>query len=139
MVGILVVTHGELSAGLIDAMELIMGKQQGIRSMGLYHGKDIAEFGSELEVEMKSINEGDGILVLVDLYAASPYNQAVLHYRNLQDTKCRIISGVNLPMLLELMMMRNAEMELDDLWHSCMESGKEGIREFLFEYEKFQK
>lgn len=138
MIGILVVTHGKLASGFLDAMELIMGKQQGIICMGLYHGKDINEFGLELEREMKALDEGDGVIVLVDLYAASPYNQAVLHHRTLHNTNCRIISGVNLPMLLELTMMRNAHMQLDEIWHTGMERGKDGIKEFLLEYGKFQ-
>lgn len=137
MVGVLISTHGELSKGLVDSIKLIMGEQSNLDTMGLVHGKDINEFGNEFVEKVKALDEGQGVIVLVDLYAASPYNQAVMKKNELDGIAYRVVTGVNLPMALELLAMRNEDSTADDLWEVCLNAGKEGIKEFDQELRKF--
>lgn len=134
MLGILIATHGRFSIGIQDAAELIVGKQENIKTMSLFHDTDIATFGDEMEANIKELNQGEGVIVFVDLFAASPYNQAVLKKREIKDTPYKIITGVNLPMLIECLGMRMAEMHVEKTWEILLDIGKFGIKEFDQEF-----
>lgn len=134
MLGILIATHGKLSIGIQDAAELIVGKQENIKTMSLFHDTDITTFGNEMEANIKDLNQGEGVIVFVDLFAASPYNQAVLKKREINDTPYKIITGVNLPMLIECLGMRMAETHVEKIWETLLNIGKFGIKEFDQEF-----
>jgi len=136
MLGILIATHGDLSIGLLDAAKLIVGKQENIRTMSLFHDTDISTFGDIMKENIEELNQGQGVIVFVDLFAASPYNQAVLKKQELKDTPYKIISGVNLPMLIECLSLRMTEAEApaEKVWERLLEAGKFGIKEFEQEF-----
>lgn len=133
MIGVIVATHGEFSVGLLNALELIMGKQEKVETMCLTHETSIEEFSVDMLNHIKTLDSGEGVVVFTDLYSASPYNQAALNYKNLQDVDYRIISGVNLPMLVEGFNQRMLGASLDEVATLSMETAKEGIKEFFNE------
>ncbi|WP_407855305.1 PTS sugar transporter subunit IIA [Enterococcus hailinensis] len=138
MTGILIVTHGEMALGLMDSLSLIMGDQQRYQTLGLKHGDDIVEFSEKIQEGIINLDEGNGVLVLVDLFSASPYNQAALSFNKLKDHRYRLISGVNLPMMIEAFNQRMLGVDLDGMYQAAMTAGKEGIKEFLEEIEKIK-
>lgn len=104
MLGIVIATHGKLSDGLKDAAEVIMGATNNIATVNLNPGDDVQALGDKIKAAIHEVDQGDGIIVLVDLVSASPYNQSVLLTNCLDQElkeKIYIIGGVNLPMLLE--------------------------------------
>ncbi|MGC6769419.1 PTS sugar transporter subunit IIA [Enterococcus sp. LJL128] len=103
MLGIVIATHGQLSTGLKDAAEVIMGAVDNIATVSLNPGDDIQELGLNIRQAVDGVNQGAGVIILVDLVSASPYNQAVLTANSLKELQdsLYIIGGVNLPMLLE--------------------------------------
>lgn len=104
MLGIVIATHGKLSDGLKDSAEVIIGVTNNTATVNLNQGDDVQELGTKIKAAIHEVNQGDGVIVLVDLVSASPYNQSVLITnmleKELQDS-VYIIGGVNLPMLLE--------------------------------------
>lgn len=136
MIGILIATHGQLAEGLIDSVQLIMGEQTNYRTMALLHNTDIGEFGDMIVENVNELDEGEGVLIFTDLYAASPYNQSVLRQKDFNTDKFRVITGVNLPMLMETFALRNAGLDFETIWPISMSSGKDGITEFKLEYDK---
>ena len=78
MVGFVIATHGKLASGFLDAVKLIIGEQENIGEIGLFEGNDVSEFGLKLEKLIRKEDDGDGVIVFTDLFAASPYNQAAL-------------------------------------------------------------
>lgn len=138
MTGILIVTHGEMATGIMDSLSLIMGEQEQYQTLGLKHGDDIVEFSEKIQAGICELDKGDGVLVLVDLFSASPYNQAALCFNKLKDHRYRLISGVNLPMIIESFNQRMIGADLDTMYQAAMTAGKDGIKEFLEEMAKLE-
>ncbi|MGM0300921.1 PTS system, mannose-specific IIA component [Enterococcus sp. AZ048] len=138
MKGILIVTHGEMATGIMDSLSLIMGEQEQYQTLGLKHGDDIVEFSEKIQAGICGLDKGDGVLVLVDLFSASPYNQAALCFNKLKDHRYRLISGVNLPMIIESFNQRMIGADLDTMYQAAMTAGKDGIKEFLEEMAKLE-
>jgi len=104
MLGIVIATHGSLSNGLKDSAEVIFGPTNNIATANLNLGDDVQALGATIKESILEVNQGDGVIVLVDLVSASPYNQSVLVTNSLEkplQDSVYIIGGVNLPMLLE--------------------------------------
>lgn len=139
MIGILVATHGTMASGMINSVELIMGPQENLDYLELFHETDIETFGNDIVLKAKELDQGKGVLILVDLYSASPYNQAVLNKINMIDTDHRIITGVNLPMLLEVLGMRYGLDSVENIWEIALNAGKEGVKEFETEFSLYKR
>lgn len=104
MLGIVIATHGTFSNGIKDAAEVIMGQTENITTVNLKAGDDIEQLGEKIHGAILEVNQGDGVIVLVDLLSASPYNQSLLASNKLDTAlkeKVYVIGGLNLPMLLE--------------------------------------
>ncbi|AJH01656.1 PTS mannose transporter subunit IIAB [Clostridium beijerinckii] len=132
MIGILIVTHGKFSEEILKSAELIVGKQDKILTLGLHHGDSVEVLGDKVKESIKLLEDGQGVLVLVDLLGGSPYNVVALNSNKISDVKFKCITGVNLPMLLEAITMREAY-ELEELTVNCMEAGATGVKELFNE------
>jgi len=136
MVGVLIATHGELASGLRDASNLIAGEQEQLDTIGLFEGNDFDVFKDSIKEKMLALDTGDGVLVFVDLFAATPYNASAFITQELKEQmKVRVVAGTNLPMVLETLMTRAFETDLDALYKGAISTGKEGIVEFLEQVE----
>ena len=101
MIGILVVTHGNLGKELLKSAELIVGTQNNTLALGLFHGDSIDQFREKVIDAVESLDDGDGVLIFADLYGGSPSNIIALSMKEICErhiTEC--ITGVNLPMVL---------------------------------------
>lgn len=130
MVGLLLVTHGDLAKSLLNSAALIMGEAPLIESYGLYHGDDVDELKDKVQIAIQRLydkSEGDGVLILVDLFGGSPSNATA---RSLHDLKGSVraacVTGVNLPMLLEVA-TSVSYLKLDELKKKCLSIGPESI------------
>jgi PTS system mannose-specific IIA component len=104
MLGIVLASHGNLADGIIDAAKLIIGDIKNVRSVSLKLGEDIDLLGSKIEKAINEVDQGQGVIVLVDLPGASPYNQTILSVSRLNDllrNELYVLTGVNLPMFIE--------------------------------------
>ena len=100
----MIATHGALSDGAKDAATVIMGATENIETVNLNSGDDVQALGGQIKTAIENVQQGDGVLVMVDLLSASPYNQAVLVINELEPAlqkKIFVVSGTNLPMVLE--------------------------------------
>lgn len=139
MIGFLIATHGKLAEGLLDSATLIVGKQEQVNTMSITHETNIEEFGEEMVVQIQQLDLGDGVIVFTDLLLASPYNQAGIGYKKIQEScQYRVISGTNLPILLEAFSERmRGNTNLDEVVDNLLLCGKEGIKEFFKEFQKY--
>lgn len=104
MLGVVVITHGKLSDGLKDAAEVIFGTVNNIVAVNLNPGDDLEKLAIKIKTAIQMVHKDDGVIILVDLVYASPYNQAILVINELDESlqkRIYVIGGVNLPMLLE--------------------------------------
>lgn len=139
MVGLLIATHGEFASGLLHAAELIFGKQEKCKVLGLFHGDDITAYGESIVNGVMELDDGDGVLVFTDLFSASPANQVAKNYPQLRAYRFKAITGVNLPMLLEALGKRIAKEDLDSIAKAVIEAGQNGIKDLINELSKKEK
>jgi PTS system mannose-specific IIA component len=124
MIGIIVATHGELSKGLIDASEMIMGRLENIETITLIVGDTPETLQEKLERAISKIDVGDGVMILLDLFGGTPSN---VSGRIVKENDVEVVTGVNLSMLLEVMVKRGSH-DLRELRGIAVKAGREGIR-----------
>lgn len=124
MIGILVATHSPLASSLIESCKMIMGDHiLNCRSICLTLGEDLENYETEFVRHLDELDEGEGVLVLVDLFAGTPANIAM---RGLKHRNYECVSGVNLGMLLEVLSSRTCQ-SLDILKKTAFDAGRETI------------
>ena len=122
-VGFVIVTHGQIGESIIHAAEFILG-----HSLNEIGRISVRQSGSEMpNVEfirstIASADEGDGVLVMTDLAFASPSN---IVEQVLEESHARVVSGVNLSMLLRAWNYRSESLE--SLAERAYEGGIRGI------------
>ena len=124
MIGILIVTHGNFGTELLKSAELIIGKQDNVKTLGLNHGDNVDELYDRVSEAIKELDNGDGVLVFTDLFGGSPSNVVA---RNMEHLNFYSLTGVNLPMLIEALSNRKC-FSIDKLITSSYKAGYEGIR-----------
>lgn len=124
MIGILIVTHGKFGHELLKSAELIIGKQENVLTLGLEHGDSIEELCQQVKASIEKLEEGDGVLVLTDLFGGSPSNVAAA---NMEQLNFHSLTGVNLPMLIEALSMREY-VDIEELVNSAFNAGCNGIK-----------
>ncbi|MCL2669237.1 MAG: PTS sugar transporter subunit IIA [Syntrophaceae bacterium] len=99
MVGVLITTHGNLGIELIKAAEMICGSLKGIIPVSIDQSKGVEELKKEIRTAIKKLDQGQGVLILTDLFGGTPSN---LSLSFLKEGRIEVITGVNLPMLLKV-------------------------------------
>ncbi|HDX7259343.1 TPA: PTS sugar transporter subunit IIA [Clostridioides difficile] len=128
MTGIIIATHGNMAKAMLESAELIVGKQENVETLGLNHGDSIDEFSRKLEDGIEKYKD-EGVLVLLDFYGGTPFNtSAIIINKFAKVCELECLTGVNLPMLLELFLNRDT-MKLKDLKNLCEEVGISGIKD----------
>ena len=112
MIGIVVVTHGLLAGELVNAARTIVGEIPHIASVSIGWGDDMASAREAIERALAEVGEG-GALVLTDMFGGTPTNVA-LPFLSSDLThpsgRVEIVTGVNLPMLIKLVGMREGNL-----------------------------
>lgn len=128
MAGIIIAAHGNMAKAMLESAELIVGKQEKVETLGLNHGDSIDEFSRRLEEGIEKY-KGEGVLILLDFYGGTPFNtSAVVINKFAKECELECLTGVNLPMLLELFLNRDT-MKLKDLKNLCTQVGMSGIKD----------
>lgn len=125
MVGVLVVAHGEMASGLLDAARMIVGDQEALLALSLQEMEDVEGLMAKVEEAISQVDTGEGVLVLVDLPGASPFNASARIA--MQREGIEVVTGVNLPMLAELLVMRDGS-SLEECVDIAKEAGISGVR-----------
>ncbi len=98
MVGLVVVTHGNLASELVRTAQLILGPLEQVQAVGFHPHEPENDMFARLESAVTAMDTGDGVLILVDMFGGTPSN---LSLRLLQPGKVEVVTGVSLPMLLK--------------------------------------
>ncbi|QAT39192.1 hypothetical protein [Clostridium sp. JN-9] len=127
MVGIVIATHGDLANGFMDSINIIMGSPENISVATLKNDKGIEGFNVELRASLNNVISDDGILILSDIKGGTPYNSSCYYAGNGEfNVNIKVVSGINLPMLLEVLSMREHS-NLDELVKIALNAGITGI------------
>lgn len=123
MVGILIIAHGTLGDSLVHcAQHVFSGQQLPLRQMGVtIHDDPVALLPRAREL-VRELDDGDGVLVLTDMYGATPSNIACHLF---EPGKVEGVSGVNMPMLVRALTYCNSS--LATVVEKALSGGCEGI------------
>ena len=124
MIGIVIVTHSQLGDALIEAAEFIIGKRpEAMASISIDLKESAEVLRAKIAAGIKSVSSEDGVLILTDMFGGTPSN---LSYSFLEEGHIEVISGVNLPILIQSVNSRE-KMKLDELAVKLEEFGKKSI------------
>lgn len=124
MIGILVVTHGNLGKEFLKTAEIIIGKAENAEALALAYEDDVLVLKDVIREKITQLDQGDGVMVFTDLFGGSPNNAVAA---NLKDLKFKGITGLNLPMLIECITMRE-QMDAEELAQHLQSAGKDGVK-----------
>lgn len=123
MVGVIVITHGNLGSELIKATELIKGDLKGALAISVDAAKGVENLKKEITTAIKKVDSGHGVLILTDLFGGTPSNISLSF---LKEHKVEVVTGVNLPMMLKIS-ERQEDMTLGDFADYIRNYGKKNI------------
>lgn len=122
MIGIVIVGHGRLAEEYLSAIEHVMGPQVGIKAVSIAAECDRPRKQSEICAVADSVDQGDGVVVVTDMFGGSPSN---LSMKACDCAERRILYGANLPMLLKL--AKSRKLSVEKALNLSMDAGKKYI------------
>jgi PTS system mannose-specific IIA component len=123
MIGLVLVSHGNLGVALRDAMEHVVGPQRYVATVSVEADADIETQRLEIAAKVAEVDTGDGVVVLTDMFGGTPCN---LSMSMLEQSHVEVIAGVNLPMLVKLAKIRGSH-KLADAVHIAEAAGRKYI------------
>ncbi len=103
MIGIVIVTHGQLAKELRRATEHVVGEQSNMATVCIGPDDDMERRRDEIRSAVKSVNANKGVIILTDMFGGTPSNLAI---SMLEEGAVEVVAGVNLPMLIKLSQAR---------------------------------
>lgn len=128
MVNVIISTHGEMSKYTLELSKMVLGEFNYLSAVTFLPGEGTEHLLTKYNEELEKFNNDYDTLFLVDLFGGSPYNAASTLAVN--NEKMDIVTGVNAPMLLELLDAREDIHNVKELKEVAKESGKSGIEVF---------
>lgn len=135
MVGIVIATHGEFANGIFQSASMIFGEQPDVKACTLMPSEGPDDIRKKMEEAINSFEDPDNILFLVDLWGGTPFNQA----NNLisgHEGKWAIVTGINLPMLIEAYASRSFMETAHEIATHILEPGRDGVKVYPETLEK---
>ncbi len=128
MVGAIILSHGDLADSLVKSAGMLVGDAKQVVAAGIFPNDTPEQFEEYMRICLENVDTGDGVVALVDLYGGTPNN---IIFKLAHEMKnIRIVTGVNLPMLVYLLTERQPEMGIQELVDGLVASGRDGIAEF---------
>ena len=125
MIGIVIVTHSQLGDALIGAAEFIIGSRpEAMESVSIDLSQNADKLRSKIARGIKKVEGQEGILILTDMFGGTPSN---LSYSFLEEGHIEVLSGVNLPILIQAANLRDKDMKLGELAAKLEVFGKKSI------------
>ena len=123
MIGIVLVTHGQLANEFRLAVEHVVGPQELMETIAIGPDDDIEKRRQDILDAVGTVNDGSGVIILTDMFGGTPSNLAI---SVMQAGVVEVIAGVNLPMLIKLASIRDSQL-LEQAINAAQESGRKYI------------
>ncbi|WP_273838549.1 PTS mannose transporter subunit IIAB [Providencia rettgeri] len=129
-IAIMIGTHGVAAEQLLRTTEMLIGEQDNVSFIDFIPGENADTLFEKYTQKLTDLDTSKGVLFLVDTWGGSPFNAAsrIVNEHDNYD----IITGVNVPMLVETFMCRDDNPSLEELITVALETGRGGVRPFKF-------
>ncbi len=126
MVGVVIISHGDMSKGMLNSAGMFFDETglQNVTAVSLYPAESPEDFDVKLTEAINTVDTGDGVFVLCDLLGGTPCNRVAYKVSD----KVKVLTGMNLSMLMELLGMRLCGLGIEDIDSDNLVSvGQDGI------------
>ena len=123
MIGLVVVTHGRLAEEFLSAAEHVVGPQEQVKAVSIGPDDDMEKRRQDILDAAQSVNTGDGVVILTDMFGGTPSNLAI---SIMEKSEIEVIAGVNLPMLIKLASIRGS-LTIDEAAKEAQDAGRKYI------------
>lgn len=127
MVGIILASHGEFAEGILQSGSMIFGEQENVKAVTLMPSEGPDDIKAKMEAAIATFDDQNEVLILVDLWGGTPFNQANSLFEAHKDTWA-IVAGMNLPMVIEAYASRFSMEKAQEIAAHILETAKEGVR-----------
>lgn len=126
MIGLVVTGHGNFASGITSDVQLVAGEQEGLCAVDFPDKMTPAVLRKNLEMAVKKVDQGEGVVIFADLAGGTPFNQSVLMATDTENIK--VLAGINMPLLMDSLF--NRQNSTDEFVLNAIESGKNGIVQY---------
>jgi len=123
MIGLLIITHSGLAKELLGTAGFIIGSIEAAECISIDTSKDSKKLRDLIKNKLKSLDQGEGVLILVDMFGGTPSNLALSF---LKKDSAEVVTGVNLPMVLAIAQNRKGK-SLTQIADIAKSAGKRSI------------
>ncbi|MBA5776982.1 PTS sugar transporter subunit IIA [Stappia sp. F7233] len=123
MIGLVLVTHGQLAQEFQAALEHVVGPQSQIATICIGPDDDMEQRRQDILNAVEAVNDGSGVVLLTDMFGGTPSNLAI---SVMDGMSIEVVAGVNLPMLIKLASVRG-ELKLADAVDEARKAGQKYI------------
>jgi mannose PTS system EIIA component len=123
MIGVVVVTHGQLATELVNAAEMIVGDLPQFAAVSIGWHDDVNDARADIAQAIDRVQGREGVLILTDMFGGTPSNLGITF---LEQDRVEVITGVNLPMLIKLA-SRQSSSDLTAVAREMREQGRNAI------------
>jgi PTS system mannose-specific IIA component len=123
MIGLVLVTHGDLAREFIKAMEHVVGPQLAVEAICIGPEDDMHSRREEIVAAVGRVDDGSGVVILTDMFGGTPSNLAI---SVMNRAPVEVIAGMNLPLLVKL-----AQLRKDRLLGAAVIEAKEAGRKYI--------
>src|ERR1041385_902830 len=124
MIGVVVVTHGQLAIELVNAAEMIVGDLPQFTAVSIGWHDDVNDAREDIEKAIDRVRGEEGVLLLTDMFGGTPSNLGMTF---LEKDQLEVITGVNLPMLIKLAGQTRSTTNLLAVAQEMREHGRNAI------------
>jgi mannose PTS system EIIA component len=123
MIGMVLVTHGQLANEFRSALEHVVGPQKQIATVSIGPEDDMEERRKDIITAVEQVDRGAGVAVLTDMFGGTPSNLAI---SVMNGSQVEVVAGINLPMLIKFASIRDT-MSLDQAVLHAQDAGRKYI------------
>jgi len=124
MIGLVIVTHGNLANEFRAALEHVVGAQDQFATVAIGPEDNIEQCRQSILTSVRDVDTGDGVVILTDMFGGTPSNLAI---STMNETGAEVVAGVNLPLLVKLAQVRG-ECSLADAVERASIAGQKYIK-----------
>jgi PTS system mannose-specific IIA component len=106
VIGVVVVTHGQLATELLNATEMIVGDLPRFAAVSIGWHDEVNDAREDIAEAIERVRGDEGVLLLTDMFGGTPSNLGLTF---LEADRVEVITGVNLPMLIKLASLQSSQ------------------------------
>ncbi|HBN48895.1 PTS system mannose-specific IIA component [Thalassospira sp. MBR-102] len=123
MIGMVLVTHGDLAKEFVSALQHVVGEQENVAAVCIGPDDDMEQRRADILASVEAVDDGKGVVLLTDMFGGTPSNLAI---SIMEQANVEVIAGVNLPLLIKL-----ASVRIDGTLAETVNAAQEAGRKYI--------